>query len=195
MVSALAFGLAMSVSGAPGAAQEGTPGAKDGPPGAAPKAAAANQRAAGPAAVPATSAQRVSRGRAHVASIQAASQRVQQQLQAAREERDVVRVLCLNDKLSQVDIALRSARDRLGALEGAREGRRSKHEYTVLQVLRDRAKDLVHEAGQCVGEESGFEVGADVTVTVDADIPAVNVASVLAQPPPPPAPRVVSGVE
>ena len=37
---------------------------------------------------------------------------VRRQLESARAARDVVRTLCLNDKLSQVDVANRSARER-----------------------------------------------------------------------------------
>src|SRR5579859_7640547 len=37
---------------------------------------------------------------------------VRRQLEQARTAHDVVKTLCLNDKLSQIDVAIRSARDR-----------------------------------------------------------------------------------
>lgn len=99
---------------------------------------------------------------------------VRRQLADARERRDVVRVLCLNDKLNQIDLATRTATDRMDALNaaaGQNDLDRSKHEFTVVQVLRDRVKSLVSEANQCIGEETGFVGDSRVTVTVDPNIP------------------------
>jgi hypothetical protein len=100
---------------------------------------------------------------------------VRRQLEEARAARDVVKVLCLNDKLTQLDVALRSGRERYSAFMIATErgdSERSRHEFTVLQVLRDRAQELVAEAAQCIGEETGFVGDSRVTVDVDPDIPA-----------------------
>ncbi|HET9958371.1 MAG TPA: hypothetical protein VFQ61_27940 [Polyangiaceae bacterium] len=99
---------------------------------------------------------------------------VRRQLGDAREKRDVVRVLCLNDKLNQIDLATRTASDRMDALNAAAnqgDSDRTKHEFTVVQVLRERVKTLVSEANQCIGEETGFVGESKVTVTVDPNIP------------------------
>jgi hypothetical protein len=99
---------------------------------------------------------------------------VRRQLADARERRDVVRVLCLNDKLNQIDLATRTATDRTDALSaaaGQNDVDRTKHEFTVVQVLRDRVKSLVSEANQCIGEETGFVGDSRVTVTIDPNIP------------------------
>jgi hypothetical protein len=99
---------------------------------------------------------------------------VRRQLEQAREARDVVKVLCLNDKLNQIDIAARSARDRLTSLRaaaGRKDADRSKHEYTVIQVLRDRVRALLVEANQCIGEEAGFAGDSQITVDIDPSIP------------------------
>jgi hypothetical protein len=90
------------------------------------------------------------RAKAFVLRIEQSSESISRQLQAARKERDVVRVLCLNDKLNQVDVALGSARDRLGSLRTA-ESRvdvdRSRHEFAVLEVLK-RARSSPPQRGQ-----------------------------------------------
>lgn len=102
---------------------------------------------------------------------------VRRQLSDARDNRDVVRVLCLNDKLNQIDLAIRTANDRIEALGGAvAEGDavRSKHEFTVVQVLRERVIALGSEANQCVGEESGFMGDARVRVDIDPSVPDVD---------------------
>ena len=142
--------------------------------------------------------QRLARGTQFVTTIERASQSITRQLQAARKDRDVVRVLCLTDKLSQVDVALSSAQDRVGALRTAVEradADRSRHEYTVLEVLNDRARVLVNESNQCVGEETGFIGDAEVSVSVDPNLPDAETSfDPLANAPPPP-PNLASPIE
>jgi hypothetical protein len=99
---------------------------------------------------------------------------VRLQLEHARAARDVVKVLCLNDKLNQIDVAVRSAADHISSLElaaGRKDLDRSRHDYAVVQVLRDRVKGLVIEANQCIGEETGFVGESTVTVDIDRTIP------------------------
>jgi hypothetical protein len=99
---------------------------------------------------------------------------VRRQLEKAREARDVVKSLCLNDKLTQINVALRSASERHGVLKLAVERddvERARHEFTVLEVLRDRLRTLVTEANQCIGEEAGFVGESRVTVEVDPGLP------------------------
>jgi hypothetical protein len=102
---------------------------------------------------------------------------VRRQLAAAREKKDVVKTLCLNDKLNQIDLAVRTATDRLDGLNNAvtqNDNDRARHQFTVLQVLRDRVNTLVSEANQCIGEETGFVGESKITVEVDPDIPEVD---------------------
>lgn len=109
-----------------------------------------------------------------VSGIEDASRDIGQQLQGARRERDVVRVLCLGDKLGQVDVALRSARTRMEALGialGRQDADRAQHESIVLEVLADRVRDLVGESSQCVGEETGFIGDAKITVSINPNLP------------------------
>ncbi len=134
-----------------------------------------------------------------VANIQQSSQAVLRQLQVARAERDVVRVLCLNDKLNQVDVALRSAEDRMVSLRTAVErsdAERARHEHTVLDVLDDRVRVLVSESNQCVGEETGFIGEAEVSVSIDPNLPDDAIADDSLPPPlAPPPPTVNSPIE
>src|ERR1700722_17335586 len=67
-----------------------------------------------------------------------ASQVVGRRLQQARQQHDVVKVLCLNDKLSQIDVAGRSVTERksaLAAAAGRHDKELSNHEDTILSVL------------------------------------------------------------
>jgi hypothetical protein len=110
----------------------------------------------------------------YLPAMEQSGQTIRRQLEQAREARDVVKVLCLNDKLNQVDVAVRSTRDRVTSLNGAVERNdteRSRHEFTVIQVLRDRVRALSQEASQCIGEETGFIDEPKVSVEIDPAIP------------------------
>jgi hypothetical protein len=99
---------------------------------------------------------------------------VAEQLADARKKKDVVKALCLDDKVKQMKLATDTAKDRVVDLTSAvsqNDPDRSKHEFTVIQVLRERVQTLVTEAQQCIGEETGFIGDSDVTVEVDPAIP------------------------
>lgn len=99
---------------------------------------------------------------------------VRRQLETARNERDVVKTLCLNDKLNQIDVAIRSARERKQGLELAaarNDADLSNHEFTILTVLRQRTEQLTAEANQCIGKEAGFIGDSAVSSTVDPNLP------------------------
>jgi len=99
---------------------------------------------------------------------------VRRDLEDARQQRDVVKTLCLNDKLNQIDVALRSATERKRTLELAvKRGDQdlSNHEFTILSVLHQRAQQLDAEAKQCIGKEVGFVGESSVTMEVDPGLP------------------------
>jgi len=116
---------------------------------------------------------------------------VRRQLESARAARDVVKTLCLNDKLNQIDVAIRSGRERRTALEAANsrhDADLATHEYTILTVLRQRSEQLTAEANQCIGSEAGFFPTAEVTSTIDPDLPQEDpsqfpVNNVIVEPP------------
>jgi hypothetical protein len=97
-----------------------------------------------------------------------------------------------------VDVALGSAQDRLGSLRTAAslsDTDRSRHEYTVLEVLNDRVRVLVNESNQCVGEETGFIGEAEVSVSVDPNLPNADTSFDATATAPPPPPAISSPVE
>lgn len=99
---------------------------------------------------------------------------VAQQLADAKQKKDVVKALCLDDKVKQMKLATDTAKDRVVDLNSAvsqNDPDRSKHEFTVIQVLRERVQTLIAEAQQCIGEETGFVGNTDVTVDIDPALP------------------------
>jgi hypothetical protein len=99
---------------------------------------------------------------------------VRRQLEQARASRDVVKTLCLNDKLSQIDVAGRSGKDRQAALQSAvqrNDVELANHEFTIITVLRQRVEQLGAEANQCIGEEIAFVGQSEITTQVDPNLP------------------------
>jgi hypothetical protein len=153
-------------------------------------------------AEPTTPAEMLEAARAVLPVMDRSAQVVRRQLTLAREQKDVVKALCLNDKLNQIDLAIRTATDRVADLESAvsaNDLERSRHQYTVVMVLRDRVNTLVSEANQCIGEETGFVGESAVTVEVegvpDTDPSEYPTDPIVSQPPmtsPPPEPTPVS---
>ena len=140
-----------------------------------------------------------------VARMQRTSGAVRKQLQQAREQRDVVKTLCLNDKLSQTDTAKRTAEDRLKNLQAAvaeyNKGvaslnkalesdslEKSNHEFTVLTVLLQRVEQLAAESNQCIGEEAAFIGETKITTLIDPNLPASDDTQY-----PPTDPTLISG--
>jgi hypothetical protein len=118
--------------------------------------------------------QMLERVRAHVPEMEKLRATVAEQLAEARKKKDVVKALCLDDKVKQMKLATDTAKDRVVDLTSAvsqNDPDRSKHEFTVIQVLRERVQTLVTEAQQCIGEETGFIGESDVTVDIDPALP------------------------
>src|SRR5262245_10552025 len=115
---------------------------------------------------------------------------VRRMLEQARQARDVVKTLCLNDKLNQIDVAIRSARDRKSSLQaavGSKNAEQSNHEFTILTVLRQRTEQLTAEANQCIGEEVAFIGATQVVTQIDPTLPGEDTT-----PYPPTDPTLVS---
>ena len=116
----------------------------------------------------------VSQADAIIAHMESTGASIRRLLDAARQSRDVVKSLCLSDKLSQVDVAQRSAKDRSTALQAAAQRNDTElanHEFTIVAVLRQRVEQLAAEANQCVGEEVAFVGQTEVVTEVDPNLP------------------------
>ena len=105
------------------------------------------------------------------------SRRVAAMLDEARRERDIIRITCLNDKLTQVNANLRTVGQRMTALRDAVRGSddaRRNHEFTVMTVLGQKFNVLEQEANQCVGQDI-YETGTTrVITTIDPRTPVEN---------------------
>ncbi|MDI1449612.1 hypothetical protein [Polyangium sp. 6x1] len=138
-----------------------------------------------------TPAQQLQETDTYLARMESARSVVRRLLEEARAQRDVVKTLCLNDKLNQIDVTLRSARERRQSLDLAvkrDDADLSSHEFTILGVLRQRVEQLTAEANQCIGKDADI-LGETSTVTqIDPGIPddpAFHPPPILIDEPPP----------
>jgi hypothetical protein len=110
----------------------------------------------------------------YMSRMESMRQSVRRELEEARNQRDVVKTLCLNDKLNQIDVAIRSASERKHSLDlAAKRGDQdlANHEFTILSVLYQRAQQLDAEARQCIGKEITFTDESSVSMTIDETLP------------------------
>lgn len=109
------------------------------------------------------------------------SSRVSSMLDEARRDQDIIRVTCLNDKLTQVNANGRTLDQRVTNLQDAvasSDAGRANHEYTVIVVIGQKLAVLDREAQQCIGQDV-FETGATlVEMTVPSDTPGEEVVYV-----------------
>jgi hypothetical protein len=100
----------------------------------------------------------------------AVSSAVREMLDDARKDADIIRITCLDDKLTQINANLRSVEARVEALRKAVDPDRRVHEHTVLTVLAQKLQVLDQEAHQCVGQAM-YETGQTKVLTeIDTDM-------------------------
>jgi hypothetical protein len=127
-----------------------------------------------------------------VAEIGGEAAAVRGELRAARAQRDVIKILCLNDKLNQLDVTVRTAEaQREAAVASVGDAEALAQAQARLEIQRQTARRVAAEAQQCVGQpEPGPGPGGDVVLTEPAlppvsDYPApADVFAAMAPPPP-----------
>lgn len=105
-------------------------------------------------------------------NIQRTARRVQRMLDQARQERDLIRITCLNDKLTQLNANLESFQSRREQhAEAVRANSdRVEHHYRIMAILAERGRSLRSEADACVGGEDVSFGATEVTTEIDPTI-------------------------
>jgi hypothetical protein len=105
--------------------------------------------------------------------IQQTVARIEQQIEQARNEKDIIRINCLTDKLVQarahLAIANQAVTNLTQAVGRADEGA-TMHEYTRVTIVSQKVQVLANEADQCVGEDLSFVGATRVDVDVDPGV-------------------------
>jgi hypothetical protein len=130
---------------------------------------------------------KVSRSAGDVQSMREVLKVVLGMLEEARNAKDVVRLNCVNEKLTQVKGFIRIAEQSDIALQEAvakGESGTADHEYTKIGIANQRVIQLRADAEACVSATGSEASGTtSVTVTTPADLPSTDTS---ATPPPPP---------
>ncbi|MEZ4370272.1 MAG: hypothetical protein R3B07_05575 [Polyangiaceae bacterium] len=87
----------------------------------------------------------------------------------ARQERDVVRTLCLNNRLSELHALERAARSHEARL-GSPVMRHARRARVALRLNFDEARDVFRGAQSCRGASPAFASGTQVRFWVDPGV-------------------------
>ena len=97
-------------------------------------------------------------------------------LEEARSEKDVLKLNCVNEKLTQIKGLLRVAQQSDIALQEAvakGDEESAQHEHAKIAIARQRAEQLRTDAEQCIGQLAYVDERTVVTVEVPEDLPDV----------------------
>jgi hypothetical protein len=106
-----------------------------------------------------------------VAVMRVALKDVLQKLEEARNTKDVVKLTCVNEKLTQIKGLLRISEQSDVALQEAvarRESQSADHEFTKVTIARSKVDQLRAEAEQCMGQ---LAFRADENATIEVETP------------------------
>jgi len=103
--------------------------------------------------------------------------RIQSLEDTAKRQKDIIKLNCVRDKLSQGKINLNLAEQAMTALQEsisrADEGART-HEFTRLTIVNQKVLVLGAEAENCIGEDLSFVGATRVDVEIDPNIPTTD---------------------
>jgi hypothetical protein len=92
-------------------------------------------------------------------------------LEEARASKDVVKLNCVNEKLTQIKGLLRISEQSDVALQEAvakRETTSAEHEFTKVMIARSKVEQMRAEAEECIGQ---LAFRTDENLTVEVEIP------------------------
>lgn len=80
---------------------------------------------------------------------------IQQMVDAAQEKRDILKLNCLNDKLTRANASLKVIETASGELDSATAADAADHQYSKVTIANQQMQLVLAEANECVGEEIG----------------------------------------
>lgn len=109
-------------------------------------------------AKPLSAADMIAQGEGVAQSAAELSETVNGLIREATDDGDMMKVTCLNDKLTEIDGHLASVQQHLQDLRKAADADTREHEHTMIMVVKDKLAVLSQQAGQCVGKDL-YETG------------------------------------
>ena len=130
-------------------------------------------------------AEKLSRSSAAVSRMRSVLSEVLNRLEEARATKDVVKLNCVNEKLTQVKGLLRISEQSDVALQEAiskKDSTAAEHEYSKVSIARSKVEQLRSEAEQCIGQ---LAFRTDENLTVEVEVPSGLPTEDPTNPPPP----------
>ena len=130
-------------------------------------------------------AEKLSRSRDYVSRMRSVLTEVLGRLEEARATKDVVKLNCVNEKLTQVKGLLRISEQSDVALQEAvakRDTTAAEHEYSKVSIAKTKVDQLRGEAEQCIGQ---LAFRTDENLTVEVEVPSGLPTEDPTNPPPP----------
>jgi hypothetical protein len=116
--------------------------------------------------------EKLTRANSAVSSMRSALTDVLGRLEEARATKDVVKLNCVNEKLTQVKGLLRISEQSDVALQEAvskRDSTAAEHEYSKISIARNKVAQLRTESEQCIGQ---LAFRTDENLTVEVEVPS-----------------------
>jgi len=117
-------------------------------------------------------AEKLSRSRDSVSRMRSVLTEVLGRLEEARATKDVVKLNCVNEKLTQVKGLLRISEQSDVALQEAvakKDTTAAEHEYSKVSIAKGKVEQLRGEAEQCIGQ---LAFRTDENLTVEVEVPS-----------------------
>ena len=130
-------------------------------------------------------AEKLSRSRDAVGRMRSVLTEVLGRLEEARATKDVVKLNCVNEKLTQVKGLLRISEQSDVALQEAvakKDTTAAEHEYSKVSIAKGKVEQLRGEAEQCIGQ---LAFRTDENLTVEVEVPSGLPTEDPTNPPPP----------
>ncbi len=116
--------------------------------------------------------EKLSRSSAAVSRMRSVLSEVLGRLEEARATKDVVKLNCVNEKLTQVKGLLRISEQSDVALQEAvskKDATAAEHEYSKVSIAKNKVDQLRNEAEQCIGQ---LAFRTDENLTVEVEVPS-----------------------
>ena len=133
-------------------------------------------------------AEKLKRSNAAVGRMRSVLTEVLGRLEEARATKDVVKLNCVNEKLTQVKGLLRISEQSDVALQEAvakKDTTAAEHEYSKVSIAKNKVEQLRNESEQCIGQ---LAFRTDENLTVEVEVPSGLPTEDPTNPPPPPPP-------
>lgn len=108
-----------------------------------------------------------------VSSAQHVYKRVESMLAQAKKEKDSIKISCLEDKLTQLEVNLQGVEERRMLFDEALssgDAAGADQQFTILGIYVSRVQSLMAEAENCIGEGDVVIGESDTVLIIDEDI-------------------------